>query len=255
MIRGAKAVFGAWIAAAVLACGPPLEIPEPGLARFVDTPLIVPTAQVLDLDVDVVVATLTDVVHRFESYLALRAAIPISALVTDGCFVELPFDDGGFSAEVDIPCVFGDGQVAAGAIFLQQRQLQAGPPEVSQLDLAYADVQVGSLHVSGSESITETLADQGASLRTLEVIQDGEVLSYTFQFGEIAESVQIFDYPVLLESGQALVRLTPATTLGGYATATIIGGDGSLVCEVRNTDHQAESTVKGTCAGGLVFGL
>ena len=151
----------------------------------------------------------------------------------------------GFVA--DIPCALGDlYSPATGTVALRQEQVATEPPVV-RLDAEYRDVVLGDFTVSGQEHIDETSATEGASVRTLALVQGGLDFDYTFRVGFLDGDVPVFDYSVPAPGGAVLARVTNPSTVGGFVSVVLTGLDGQLSCEVRDAAWEPGEAARGIC--------
>ncbi len=225
------------------------------LASFLDTPFADVTAEVTQLRDDEVGDVMTELMLRFRSYLALRDAIPFAALAPEACMSEVRGGADDFSFEADVNCTFGDDVAPAdGVIRVEQRVLAEEPP-VTELELEYRQVNLGALTVSGRERIEETDATNGASLRSIDLVQDGVEFDYDFRLGLLDGDAPVFDYLLDTAGGGAIARITNPTTPGGFVTVYLTGIDGTLTCEVRDAAWAPGDPARGVCENGVTFGL
>jgi len=225
-------------------------------ASFLGDPFGDITDQVRDLDETQLEDLLGELMLRFRSYLALRGAIPFERLDAEECFLETRDTGEVFSFVADVDCVFGaDVEPAAGAIGVTQQQLAVSPVGVFRFELDYREVTLGDLEVHGSERITETDSSDGASVRKLDLVQNGIELRYEFRAGLQDGEVPVFDYQLPGPGGDVLARITNPTTAGGFVTVFLTGLDGTLSCDIRNSLWTPERLPRGTCDNGVVFGL
>lgn len=237
---------------ALAGCGDAIS----GFASFLGDPFGDITDQVRDLDEAQLEDLMSELMLRFRSYLALRDAIPFERLAPEECLLE--FEDTGeaLSFVADANCVFGrEFEPAEGTIFVSQQQLAQGPVGVFRFVLDYRDVELGALEVHGSEHITETDSSDGASVRKIDLVQNGIELRYEFRAGLLDGDVPIFDYQLPAPGGDVIARITNPTTAGGFVSVFLTGLDGTLACEVRNSLWTPERLPRGTCDNGVVFGL
>lgn len=246
------------------------------LASFVDEPYVAVGADVRGLDGPTLGAVLTEVVTHYRLYgesvpaeelaerawLPLRAALPLDVLLgtrgVDVCGSGLSGTSDDIRLSVNVACAMGHLLDAAGQVDVRQRVLDREPVEVTQLDLVYRDVHVGPLDVDGAERRVTTEGDDGASVFTLDLVQDERQLGYGFRYGVLSgeEGYEpVFDYEVDVGGQPAQVRLANPHTYGAFATAYVIGADGTVACEVRDAEWTPGDPVKGTCDNGVSFGL
>ncbi len=222
------------------------------LANFIDTPFGVAGAEVLTLDGPALQAVMDDLASRFHAYVALREAIPFSSLVDDACLSNLTETSNSFSFDLDVACALGAAGPAEGTIGVRQEAVSF---DVTTLDLDYRGVRVGALTVDGIEAITETAGIDGASVRDLDLVQDGVAFDYQFRIGILDSDQTVIDYRLELPGGTVMARLTTAPSLGAIATVMLTGVDGTLTCELRDTPWGPDASAKGLCDNGVVFGL
>jgi len=239
------------LAAVLLA--PLLVAPAPAcvdisdLANFIDSPFARLSARVTNLNGAELDGVMSELMLRFRSYLELRRIIPIGGLTVERCLSQTSGSADRFSFVADVNCVFGDNHSPAeGAIAVTQRQVADTPP-VLELDLDYRAVRVGELEVHGAEHIHETVADDGASIRTLDLEQDGFRFDYEFRFGFLGGETPVFDYELPLRDGHVLARVTNPRVVGAYVTVFLTGLDGMLECEVRDAAWAPGEAARGTC--------
>ncbi|PIE18698.1 MAG: hypothetical protein CSA66_04125 [Proteobacteria bacterium] len=253
-----------WIgpaAALALALAPVLpgaagcEVDASDLASFLDTPYGDVTAKVTTLRDDQIEVVMSDLMLRFRSYLALRELVPLSALAPEACRsdVEGGFDRLAFSADVN--CVFGDRYAPADGVIRVTQRLLAQEPQVIELVVDYHRVVVGELEVDGRERVEQTDAVGGASVRDLDVVQDGFDFDYEFRLGLLDDDTPVFDYRVGAPDGGAIARISNPSSVGGFVTVLLIGIDGTLECEVRDAAWAPGDAARGLCDNGAVFGL
>lgn len=206
------------------------------------------TATVMDLDEAGVERVMDAAVGRFRAYSELREAVPFAAVGGGACAVE---QESGEAVVIvtDMSCAVGGD----GAVTLLQEQVATTPVPVFRFSLGYEDVLSGDLAVAGTEILVETVDDDGATVHTLDVVQDGVRWDYTFRSGLLGGATPVFDYVIATSGGNITVRLTNPTTPGAFATVLLTGIDGALRCELRDTDWSLAP--RGVCDNGVVFGL
>jgi len=225
-------------------------------ASFLGDPFGDITDQVRDLDQPQLEDLMSVLMLRFRSYLALREAIPFESLAPEECFIDSEDTGDVFSFVADAHCVFGgDFDPATGAIGVTQQQLSVSPVGVFRFEVDYREVTLGDLEVHGTERITETDSSDGASVRKLDLVQDGIELKYEFRAGLQDGEVPVFDYQLPGPDGNVIARITNPTTAGGFVSVSLTGLDGTLSCEIRNSLWTPERLPRGTCDNGVVFGL
>ena len=217
------------------------------LAHFLDSPFADLSASVTTLDESQLGAVMGELMLRFRSYLALREIVDFNTLAADACLSEVSNGATTVAFVADVACTFGaDFQPASGSIALRQQQV-ATDPVVLRLDVEYRGVVIGALTISGTEHIDETSATDGASIRTVDVVQGGIALDYTFRMGLLTGDVPVFDYQLPAPGGDVLARVSNPVTPGGFVSVVLTGLDGALVCEVRDTAWTPEDAARGTC--------
>jgi len=250
-MRGATTVaLALTIGASAVACDGGLS----DLATFIDSPFGDITDNVRDLDEPGVEQVMNELMRRFRAYVALREAVPFEAIAPEVCIANVSSTDTRLSFTADVACML-EGAVSplSGQVRVAQTQLAATPVGVFRFDLDYRAVVVGALRVNGTERITETQSADGASVRRLDLVQDGETFDYEFRVGLVDGETPVFDYQIAGPDGDVVARLTNPTSVGGLVQVFLSGLDGTLACEVRNTD--AARPPRGTCDNGVVFGL
>ncbi|MCC6619932.1 MAG: hypothetical protein IT385_01675 [Deltaproteobacteria bacterium] len=224
------------------------------LATFIDSPFGDITDNVRDLDEPGVELVMNELMRRFRAYVALREALPFEAIAPDVCIANLTTTDTRISFSAEVACMLeGVTTPLSGEVRVAQAQLASTPVGVFRFDLDYRLVVVGALSVSGTERITETQGADGASVRKLDLVQDGEDFAYEFRVGLVDGETPVFDYQIPGPDGDVVARITNPTTVGGLVSVFLSGLDGTLQCEVRNTDLARPP--RGTCDNGVVFGL
>jgi len=225
------------------------------LASFLGDPFGDIGSTVRDLDQGEIESLMGELMLRFRSYLALRAAIPFEELAPEPCISDAHESNGALVFTADVPCTFTEAEPTAGAIGITQQQLADSPVGVFRFELEYRDVVVGDVEVSGDERITETEGSDGASVREVELTQNGIDFDYEFRAGLVDGDTPVFDYTLKARDGGVLARITNPSSSGGFVTVILTGLDGALQCEVRNSLWTPERLPRGTCDNGLVFGL
>ncbi|TNF29497.1 MAG: hypothetical protein EP329_15480 [Deltaproteobacteria bacterium] len=221
------------------------------LAKFLDSPFADLSTNVTSLDSAQLGAVMDELMLRFRTYVVLREVIDFNALAPAGCISEMSSTSTTISFVVDVACTFGaDFEPASGRIALAQEQV-ANDPVVLLLDVEYRDVVVGELEISGTEHIDETSADNGASIRDVDVVQNDVALDYSFRVGLLDGGIPIFDYQIPAPGGDVLARVSNPTTPGGFVSVVLTGLDGALVCEVRNAAWSPGEAARGTCCDAL----
>lgn len=238
------------------------DVGDFSFADFVQAPDGLVSAEVHRLDGDDVALLLSEVRLRYDSYVVLRTALPMGPLLDD---VSLGLCSSGSLQPtpdqffvLDVPCHVGGQGAVAGTVGIGQQLLEEGPPAVARLSLSYGTVQVGTMLIDGLEQVDQVAAsegDLGASLVTLSLEQNGRFFDYEFRVSVLESGSQIVDYQLNMSGDLVGVRLSDPASLGGYLTATIIGIDGSISCEIRNSEWLPGDSVRGTCDNGIVFGL
>lgn len=225
-------------------------------ANFIGDPFGDISDSVQDLNEPELEALMAELMLRFRSYLALREAIPFEVLSPppEQCTSEVRDTGELFSFVADVDCVF-ETDPAAGRIRVTQQLLAAEPVEVFRFDLDYDGVVVGAVEVAGTERITETDASDGASVRHVELTQNGIDFDYEFRAGLADGETPVFDYQLAGPDGDVLARITNPSSAGGFVTVFLTGLDGTLACEVRDSLWTPERLPRGSCENGLVFGL
>ncbi len=224
------------------------------LASFIGDPFGEISDSVQDLNERELEAIMAELMLRFRSYLELREAIPFESLAPEQCMDEVRDTGELFSFVADVDCVF-ETDPAEGRIRVTQQLLASEPVEVFRFELDYERVVLGDLEVHGSERITETDASDGASVRRLELTQNGIELDYEFRAGLEGGETPVFDYQLPGPDGDVLARITNPSSAGGFVTVFLTGLDGTLACEVRDSLWTPERLPRGSCENGLVFGL
>lgn len=225
-------------------------------ASFLGDPFGDVSDEVLTLDEVELEDLMSELMLRFRSYIALREAVPFESLAPEECVRSVRDTGETFTFVADVACVFGlDVSPASGEIVVLQQQLALDPVSVFRFELEYRDVVLGDLEIDGSERITETEGADGASVRELDVIQDGVAFDYEFRAGLLDGETPVFDYQLKGPGGDVFARITNPTTAGGFVTVFLTGLDGTLQCEVRNSLWTAERLPRGSCDNGVVFGL
>lgn len=223
-------------------------------ANFIDTPFGDVAAEVTTFEREELEPIMDTVILRFRSYLELREALPFSELVVEECLSNINDFGSGFSFNLDVACAFSDlFAPIEGAVSVTQEQVST---EVTELDVIYRDVLMGDLAVDGVEHVSETAGDDGASVRSIDVVQNGVELKYDFRIGLVGEDQTVIDYLVDTPQGTVIARVTNPASPGAQATVILTGTDGSLECEVRNTPWSIEEpAAKGFCDNGATFGI
>ncbi|PKN59154.1 MAG: hypothetical protein CVU56_02175 [Deltaproteobacteria bacterium HGW-Deltaproteobacteria-14] len=229
------------------ACGGGLS----DLANFLDSPFADLSAGVTELDGPQLGAVMDELMLRFRTYLTLRDVVDFNALAPAACMSQVSSGSSSLSFVADVPCTFGASfDPTSGSIFLRQEQV-ATDPVVLLLDVEYRDVVVGDLIISGSEHIDETSGDNGASIREVDVVQNGVALDYTFRAGLLDGDVPVFDYQLPAAGGDVLARVSNPVSPGGFVSVVLTGLDGALVCEVRDAAWAPGEAARGTCCDAL----
>ncbi len=251
----------AWSAAAALllslGAGAGCDLPLPNAqSNFIDAPFGDVEAKVLELDGEALGPLMTEVALRFRSYIALREVISFSDLDDDdACISSLEGTAENFRFVVDLGCRFGAVASASGQVDVRQRQIDDDPVPVFRVDADYLDAHVGAVRVDGTEQIVETGTDDGGSVRTLALTQNGFAFDYTFRLGQLDADTPVFDYAFDVDGEGVAVRLTNPATVGAFATVIVTGIDGALRCEIRDAKWEAGDAARGTCDNGASFGL
>lgn len=226
------------------------------LSNFVDAPFGDVEAEVLQLDGAALGPVMTELLLRFRSYIALREVIAFADLDDDeGCMSQLEGTTDDFRFIVDLACRFGASASASGQVDVRQRQIDADPVPVFRVDADYLQAHVGAVRVDGTETIVETGTDDGGSVRTLKLTQNGFAFDYAFRLGELDPETPVFDYAFDIDGGGVAVRLTNPATVGAFATVVVTGIDGTLRCEIRDAAWEPGDSARGTCDNGATFGL
>jgi hypothetical protein len=225
----------------------------------------VPQGILGDLSEQSLEALMTEVLLRFRSYEELRERLPLELLLSPGadCRDDISFDTvNGVHFLLDLSCEFApalngavwEGSVEVAYEFVSVMDAGSSPSELDIL-MTYWDVRLGDeFSVDG----VETLFDDTSSASTtigLDVVQTGLDLAYEFQIEQISVDQVLISYDVQTPSGPFGVILSNPGSLGAFASATVMGIDGSLQCEIRNAAWEPGQPAKGTCEDGSVFGL
>ena len=232
-----------------MACGDALS----DFASFIDDDFGNISDEVRDLDRPQLEALMSELMLRFRSYLALRQAIPLEALAPEEC-VTSTSDGAEFTFVADVGCTF-DADPALGEIAVSQQQLADDPVSVFRFELDYREVTVDAVEVHGFERITETNSSDGASLRKIDLTQNGVELDYEFRAGLVDGVTPVFDYQLPGPGGDVLARITNPTSAGGFVSVFLSGIDGTLACEIRDSFWDVDVVPRGSCDNGVVFGL
>jgi len=227
------------------------------LASFLGDPFGDISDEVRDLDQGQLESMMSTLMLRFRSYIALRDGVPFADLAPDECVLSSRDDGSAFTIEAEVGCIFGgDIAPASGTIVITQEQLALNPVPVFRFDLTYNDVVVGDLTVDGTEKITETDDTDGASVRKIDLVQNGRALKYEFRAGFAnGGTLPVFDYTLPGPDGDVFARITNPSTPGGFVAVILTGLDGQLTCEIRNSLWTPDRLPRGTCDNGVVFGL
>lgn len=248
---------GRLVAAFVVSCLGVTSCSISDLASFLGDPFGDITDEVRDLNEGQLESMMGELMLRFRSYIALRDAVPFEDIAPDECVIASSDDGASFTIEADVGCIFG-GQVspASGTLVVTQEQLATNPVPVFRFDITYQDVIVGDVTVDGSERITETDDTDGASVRKIDLVQNGRALKYEFRAGFANEgTLPVFDYSLPSPDGDVFARITNPSTPGGFVAVFLTGLDGQLSCEIRNSLWTPDRLPRGTCDNGVVFGL
>ncbi len=247
----------ACLAMVSLALAAGCELPSPSsLSNFVDAPFGDVEAKVQELDGAALGPVMTELFLRFRSYIALREAIAFAELDDDeACMSQLDGTADDFRFVVDLACRFGASASASGQVDVRQRQIAADPVPVFRVDADYLNAHVGAVRVDGTEQIVETGTDDGGSVRTLALTQNGFAFDYAFRLGQVDEQTPVFDYAFDIDGEGVAVRLTNPATVGAFATVIVTGIDGSLRCEIRDAAWEPGDAARGTCDNGASFGF
>ncbi len=226
------------------------------LAQFIGSPFGSASGSVNDLSDEDMSLLMQDLMLRFRTYLTLRTAIDFADLAPEACMTESRSFTNGFEFRADINCMYGDEvSPANGFVFVRQEQVASDPVQVLDVDVTYEGVELGDLRVDGTEMIRETLSDDGASVRTIDLIQDGIELDYEFRAGTLDADTVVFDYEIDFGGSSYTARVTNPSSPGAFVDVIITGFDGLLQCQVRNSAWEPGDYARGTCDTGLVFGL
>jgi hypothetical protein len=225
---------------------------EAFVGSFVGEPFGTAGARILELEATDLGSLMTELETRYRTYLALREALPFEALVLEACFVSYAAEPHRLAFTVDVTCAIGEG--AAGLVQVEQSSIQAEPVPVTRIALRYQGCTVAGLSVEGAEVITETESSDGASVRELDLVQNGTRLAYRFRVS-LTDGTTVLDYEVSTPGGPVQARLRSPSTTGALATVILTGADGVLVCEIRDADWEMGSRAKGFCDDGTVFGI
>jgi len=214
-----------------------------------------PSASVAELDDEAVGEVMTTVLLRNRMYAAMRGALPLDLLLNGTeCHSNIERVDQAYAFEAAMACTIPEPQSAGlvqGEVLLEQ----GGVDDVYFITLSYQDVSVPGASVDGIEHVTEVVGGGGTTEIELDLVHDGFAFDYTFRMQLLSEGTPAFDYEIDGPTGLLGVRLTNPTTAGAFATATITGVDTSMTCEIRNTAWTPGAPARGTCDGGVVFGL
>jgi len=250
---------GVAVVAVLLGCGALSEIGCGGLsdfATFLGEPFGDVSGGVRALDQAELETLMAELMLRFRSYLTLREAIPFESLAPEQCITESRDTGASFFFVADLGCVFGEAvSPARGTVAVTQQQLAMSPNGVFRFDVDYRQVELGLLAVDGTERVTETEGSDGASVRKLDLVQDGRTFEYEFRAGLLDGETPVFDYQLAGPDGAVLARISNAVSAGGFVSVLLTGLDGTLACEVRNTLWTPERLPRGSCDNGVVFGL
>jgi len=238
----------------LLALGTGCDTDVSDLASFIDSPFGDISDNVTTLDEPGVEKVMNELMRRFNGYLALRSAIPFEDIAPEECITDVSQTASSVAFTADVACMLaGTATPLVGSIDVEQVQVASSPVGVFKFDLTYDAVTVGALTIDGTEKIVETQDDNGASVRTLKLVQGGESFDYEFRAGLIDGDTPVFDYQIPSKDGDVVARITNPTTVGGFVTVSLSGLDGTLACEVRASDPSRPP--RGTCENGVVFGL
>ena len=233
--------------AGVAAC----DISPSDLASFLSDDFGKASDSVIKLDEAGVASLVNDVMTKFRAYQDLRNAVPFDALSDQACVTDFSSSETRLAVVVDGACAFV--APAAGELDAVQDVVATDPVGVIRTTFDYVALVANGIHVAGREVITDTDGTDGASVRKLTLEQDGITFDYEFRMGVIDGDVPVFDYVLHSKGGDVLARLTNPSSVGALATLILTGLDGSLTCEVRNSDPTRPA--RGTCDNGVVFGL
>lgn len=249
--------WSACVALATLALATGCNLPTASpLSNFVDAPFGDVEAEVLELDGAALAPVMTELLLRFRSYIALRDVLSFAELDDDeDCISQLDGTTDDFRFIVDLACRFGASASASGQVDVRQRQIDADPVPVFRVDADYLNAHVGAVRVDGTERIIETGTDDGGSVRTLALTQNGFAFDYAFRLGQLDDETPVFDYAFDIEGQGIAVRLTNPATVGAFATVIVTGIDGALRCEIRDAAWTPGDAARGTCDNGATFGL
>jgi len=221
------------------------------LAKFLDSPFADLSTNVTSLDSAQLGAIMDELMLRFRTYLTLREIVDFNLLAPAACTSQVSSGSTTLSFVADVPCTFGaDFEPTSGSIALHQEQI-ANDPVVLLLDVEYRDVVIGDLRISGTEHIDETSAQNGASLRDVDVVQNDVELKYSFRVGLLDGDIPVFDYQIPAPGGDVLARVSNPTSPGGFVSVVLTGLDGALACEVRDAAWSPGEAARGTCCDAL----
>lgn len=226
-----------------------------GLAPdFISSPFGHPTLSLSDLSQARVAAVLNEVYTRYATYVRLRDAVPLDALLSLDCALSSgPTDSGGTTARVDAACALGGD--AQGVVIVTTQDSGLAATSVTGIRFDYQGVRVGAFTVDGTEEVSETDGTRGTSVRSLDLTQEGLALAYTFRVGTLEGGVTAVDYRVSVDDHEVDVRLTDPQGPGAIGQALLAVSDGALLCELRAVPWTPGAQARATCEDGSVYGL
>ncbi len=242
-------------ALAGVACVTPAGGCGGGLAPdFITSPFGSPSLPLDELTPTRVALVLNEVYTRYATYVRLRDAVPLDALLSTDCVLSSgPTDTGGTTVRVDAGCALGDG--AQGTIVVVMEDTGLAATSVTGFRFDYQDVRVGTFSVDGTEEVSETDGARGSSVRTLDLTQEGLTLAYTFRVGTLDGGATAVDYRVTVDGEEVDVRLTDPQGPGAIGQALLAASNGTLLCELRAVPWSPGAQARATCEDGSVYGL
>jgi len=221
---------------------------------FISRPFGHPTLSLDALTTERIAAVLNEVYTRYATYVRLRDAVPLDALLSLDCALSsAATDSGGTTLRVDAACALGDDAQGEVVVVMEDSALSATPVTGFRFD--YQDVRVGAFSVDGTEEVSETDGARGTSVRSLDLVQEGLTLAYTFRVGTLEDGATAVDYRVPIDGAEVDVRLTDPQGPGAIGQVLLVASDGTLLCELRAVPWTPGAQARATCEDGSVYGL
>lgn len=241
---------GLWFVVAILLSACDLSGP---IGRYTSEPFGTSEVTITSLSESEFSEILNELNEKLRVYLQVRETLPFANLASESCSSVVSSDLSSYS--VDVSCAVEGG---SGIVAITEQSQQTTGVAVVTLTMNYQTVSVNDILIEGEEIIEETLAEGGASIRTVNwTYTNGESREqdYTFRMGLLDQDVLVMDYTLSVAGKSLRARVTNPTAPGVFVDVYLLGVDATVRCELRDVAWILGDQVRAVCDNGMVIGL